>query len=129
VVDDDVLIAMSTVDMLEDLGHTVIEANSGPKALEIIERDVPIDLILTDYAMPGMTGLELAHAARKLRPGVPVLIATGYAELHETSHLDFPRLTKPYQQHQLASHVARLLSHTGPAKVEVAHTPAEALHP
>jgi len=128
VVDDDVLIAMSTVDMLEDLGHTVIEANNGAKALEIIERDVPIDLILTDYAMPGMTGLELAHAARKLRPGVPVLIATGYAELHETSHLDFPRLTKPYQQHQLASHVARLLSRSAPAGIEVP-APAEALHP
>jgi CheY-like chemotaxis protein len=110
VVDDDVLIAMSTVDMLEDLGHTVIEANSGPKALEILQRDVPVDLILTDYAMPGMTGVELAQAARRLRPGVPVLLATGYAELHETGNLDFPRLTKPYQQHQLASQVARLLS-------------------
>jgi PAS domain S-box-containing protein len=110
VVDDDVLIAMSTVDMLEDLGHTVIEANSGPKALEILQRDVPVDLILTDYAMPGMTGVELAQAARRLRPDLPVLLATGYAELHETGNLDFPRLTKPYQQHQLASHVARLLS-------------------
>lgn len=113
VVDDDVLIAMSTVDMLEDLGHTVIEANSGPKALEILQRDVPIDLILTDYAMPGMTGVELAQAARTLRPGLPVLLATGYAELQETSNFDFPRLTKPYQQHQLASHVARLLSRSG----------------
>ncbi|HEY0567887.1 MAG TPA: PAS domain S-box protein [Xanthobacteraceae bacterium] len=110
VVDDDLLIAMSTVDMLEDLGHTVVEANCGAKALEILQRDLQIDLILTDYAMPGMTGLELAQAARKLRPGVPVLLATGYAELHETSNLDFPRLTKPYQQHQLATHVARLLS-------------------
>lgn len=120
VVDDDVLIAMSTVDMLEDLGHTVVEANCGAKALEILERDVPIDLILTDYAMPGMTGLELAQAARKLRPGVPVLLATGYAELQETSNLDFPRLTKPYQQHQLATHVARLLSRDAPRRTDEA---------
>jgi CheY-like chemotaxis protein/anti-sigma regulatory factor (Ser/Thr protein kinase) len=121
VVDDDVLIAMSTVDMLEDLGHTVIEANSGAKALEILQRDGPIDLILTDYAMPGMTGLELAHAARKLRPGLPILLATGYAELSEASNLDFPRLGKPYQQHQLASHVARLLNgRTAPRLAEAA---------
>jgi PAS domain S-box-containing protein len=120
VVDDDVLIAMSTVDMLEDLGHTVIEANSGAKALEILQREVAIDLILTDYAMPGMTGVELAQTARTLRPGIPVLLATGYAELHETGNLDFPRLTKPYQQHQLASHVARLLNGAAPRKIDQA---------
>jgi PAS domain S-box-containing protein len=120
VVDDDVLIAMSTVDMLEDLGHTVLEANSGAKALEILQRNGPIDLILTDYAMPGMTGLELAHAARKLRPGMPILLATGYAELSEASNLDFPRLGKPYQQHQLASHVARLLNGRTAARLEEA---------
>jgi nitrogen-specific signal transduction histidine kinase/CheY-like chemotaxis protein len=120
VVDDDLLIAMSTVDMLEDLGHTVVEANSGAKALEILQRDLPIDLILTDYAMPGMTGLELAQAARKLRPNVPVLLATGYAELHETSHLELPRLTKPYQQHQLATHVARLLNAASPRRLDEA---------
>jgi PAS domain S-box-containing protein len=126
VVDDDVLIAMSTVDMLEDLGHTVIEANSGAKALEILQREAAIDLILTDYAMPGMTGVELAQTARTLRPGIPVLLATGYAELHETGNLDFPRLTKPYQQHQLASHVARLLNGNAPRKLDQAAQAAPA---
>jgi CheY-like chemotaxis protein len=110
VVDDDVLIAMSTVDMLEDLGHTVIEANSGAKALEILAGGPHIDLIVTDYAMPGMTGLELANAARKLRADLPVLLATGYADLPESSHVDLPRLAKPYQQAQLATQIARLLA-------------------
>ena len=60
VVDDDPLIAMSAVDMLEDLGHKVIEVHSAKQALEILERGDEIDLIMTDHAMPGMTGTELA---------------------------------------------------------------------
>src|ERR1700741_2595049 len=81
VVDDDPLIAMSTVDMLEDLGHTVIEAHSAKRALEILEAGQPIDLMMTDQAMPGMTGIELAEIARTKRPDMPVLLATGYADL------------------------------------------------
>src|SRR5690606_6646095 len=81
VVDDDALIAMNTVSMVEDLGHTVLEAYSGKQALTILESDVRIDALITDYAMPGMTGVELAHRARELRPGLPILLATGYAEL------------------------------------------------
>jgi FixJ family two-component response regulator len=76
--------------------------------------------------MPGMTGVELARTARTLRPGIPVLLATGYAELHETGNLDFPRLTKPYQQHQLASHVARLLNGRAPRSLDQAAQAAPA---
>jgi len=64
VVDDDVLIAMSTVAMVEDLGHSVIEANSGPDALEIIRGGATIDLMITDISMPKMSGAELILAAR-----------------------------------------------------------------
>lgn len=110
VVDDDALIAMSTVDMLADLGHTVIEAGSGVEALELLRGGQAVDLLLTDYAMPGMTGVELAQAARAVAPDLPVLLATGYADLPEGVVADLPRLAKPYTQHQLAVATAKLLA-------------------
>jgi PAS domain S-box-containing protein len=109
VVDDDALIAMSTADMLSDLGHEVIEAYSGATALEAL-RDRPlIRLMITDYAMPGMNGVQLASAARELRPDLQVLLATGYADLPDGAQVDLPRLAKPYMQHQLATQIARML--------------------
>jgi PAS domain S-box-containing protein len=109
VVDDDPLIAMSTVGMLEDLGHVVIEANSGKRALEIIDGGQPIDLMMTDQAMPGMTGIQLAEIARSKRPNLPVLLATGYADLPVGKLANIPRLSKPYQQAQLQAEIERLL--------------------
>jgi PAS domain S-box-containing protein len=110
VVDDDVLIAMSTVDMLEDLGHDVIEANSGDRALEILH-DRPVDLLVTDYSMPRMNGAQLAAAAREIRPELPILLATGYAELPAGYALELPRIGKPYQQDQLAAEIVKVLKH------------------
>lgn len=112
-VDDDALILMSTVDMLEDLGHSVLFAHSGPKALELLEAGADIDLLITDFAMPGMTGAHLARLARKLRPDLAVLLATGYAELPDGSEGEFARLNKPYQQEQLATEIARALETRG----------------
>lgn len=109
-VDDDPLIAMSTMEMLEDLGHQVIGATSGLHALDILRSDQPIDLMMTDHLMPGMTGIELAAASRKVRPRLPVLLATGYADLPEGVSTDVPRLTKPYHQDQLRDRLAQLLS-------------------
>jgi CheY-like chemotaxis protein len=109
VVDDDPLIAMSTVDMLEDLGHTVIEANSAKQALAIVEGGQELDLMMTDQAMPGMTGTELAQIVRAQRPNLPVLLATGYADLPAGQKSDLPRLSKPYHQSQLQSEIERLL--------------------
>jgi signal transduction histidine kinase len=108
-VDDDALIAMSTVDMLEDLGHAVVEASSGAEALKIIKDDGTIDLLITDHAMPRMTGSELAKAVRLLRPRLPILLATGYANLPEGDDLNLPRLAKPYDQAQLACEIQKLL--------------------
>ena len=79
--DDDPLVSMSTADMLMDLGHSVTEASSGMEALQILEADPQFDLVVTDYAMPGMTGLDLASKIKQLRPHMPIIIATGYAEL------------------------------------------------
>jgi PAS domain S-box-containing protein len=112
VVDDDALISMSTVDMLEDLGHKVIEANSGERALDILEGDRSIDLLMTDYLMPRMNGAQLAKAARALRPTLPILLATGYAELPSRSEINLPRIGKPYSQHQLASAIDKVLRMT-----------------
>jgi CheY-like chemotaxis protein len=109
-VDDDPLIAASTGDMLEDLGHSVIERNSGPAAIDVLMSREPIDLMLTDYAMPGMTGVELAATARKLRPDMPILLATGYADIASASTIDLPRLAKPYLQSQLRCEIDRLLA-------------------
>lgn len=109
VVDDDALISMNTVDMLEELGHTVIEAHSPKRALEILETDREVDLLLTDQAMPGMTGTELADVARRKRPGLPILLATGYADLPSGQSSDLPRLSKPYHQSELREKVNRLL--------------------
>ncbi|WP_027579401.1 ATP-binding protein [Bradyrhizobium sp. Ai1a-2] len=108
-VDDDPLIAMSTTEMLEDLGHRVIGATSGLHALDILRSDEPLDLMMTDHVMPGMTGLELAAATRKVRPSLPILLATGYAELPDGVQVDLPRLAKPYHQDQLRDRLDQLL--------------------
>jgi CheY-like chemotaxis protein len=108
-VDDDPLIAMSTTEMLEDLGHRVIGVSSALHALDIIRSEQPIDLLVTDHMMPSMTGVELAAASRQLRPSLPILLATGYAELPEGAQLDLPRLAKPYHQDQLRDRLDQML--------------------
>ncbi|MGO7727278.1 ATP-binding protein [Rhizobium johnstonii] len=109
-VDDDALIAMSSVDMLEDLGHEVVEANSGAQALELISSGQHFDLVITDYSMPGMTGAQLAQAARDIHPGLPMVLATGYADLPAGTDIDLPRLAKPYDQAQLAKEIAKAMA-------------------
>ena len=109
VVDDDMLVSMSTVDMLEDLGHEVIEANSGIRALEALKEAGPVDLVITDFAMPGMNGLQLARAVQACAPHTPILLATGYAELPPGVDMKLARIGKPYSQAELAREIAKLL--------------------
>ena len=108
-VDDDPLIAGSSVALLEDLGHEVTEVHSAREALQLLEGGLLADLLITDHAMPGMTGMELADEVRRTRPHLPILLATGYAEMEGPQVVDVPRLAKPYTQEQLASEIARLL--------------------
>jgi PAS domain S-box-containing protein len=103
VVDDDVLVRMGTAAMLEDLGHTVKEANSGEEALKILAQGSRIDLVVTDQAMPRMTGVQLAEAMLAGRPELPVILATGYAELPAGLGTTLPRLSKPFTQEQLGN--------------------------
>ncbi|QJP16133.1 PAS domain S-box protein [Starkeya sp. ORNL1] len=80
-VDDDMLVLMNTVAMLEELGHNVFSAMSGPQALDILRRERSIDVIVTDQAMPRMTGTELARAARAEKDDIRILMTTGYADI------------------------------------------------
>ncbi|TDH64358.1 response regulator [Dankookia rubra] len=112
-VDDDPLVLASTAAMLEDLGHSVVEAASAAEALDRLRGGLAADLVITDYAMPGMTGLELAEALRRLRPGLPVLLATGYAELQGEVPHGLPRLDKPFEQAALARATDACLSGVG----------------
>src|ERR1700710_352898 len=108
-VDDDLLIAGSTVALLEDLGHEVIEAHSAREALQLLEAGLDTELLITDHAMPGMTGSELAFEVRRQRPRLPVLLARAFAKCGGDKMVDIPRLGKPYTQAQLADEIARLL--------------------
>ena len=83
-----------------------MKSRIGPGGLK---SDQQIDLMMTDHVMPGMTGIELAAASRELRPSLPILLATGYAELPEGAQLDLPRLAKPYHQDQLRDRLDQLL--------------------
>jgi len=110
-VDDDRLVLMNTVAMLEDMGHTVLEATSGHQALEIMRQHATLDLLITDEAMPQMTGLQLAKIVQAERPGLPIILATGYAEVPRDSTL--PKLSKPFFQDDLARAVAEAVNGTG----------------
>jgi PAS domain S-box-containing protein len=107
-VDDEELVRMSTADMLVDLGFEVVEAGSAEEALRLIRHGAAPDLLVTDHLMPGMTGADLAREARALRPAMPVLVVSGYAEVDGIAP-DLPRLTKPFRNAELATSVAALL--------------------
>ncbi|MCS4093997.1 PAS domain S-box protein [Rhizobium sp. BK176] len=110
VVDDDALVLMNTVLMLEDLGHKTLQAYSGEEALRLLEQGPLPDLVVTDHAMPRMTGGELAAEIGKRLPGLPVVLASGYAEIPGGVSRDLPRLAKPFTQSQLAESVASAIS-------------------
>jgi PAS domain S-box-containing protein len=102
VVDDDTLVLTNTIAVIEDLGHIAIAANSGAEALALLRRDDAVDLVITDQVMPHMSGLQLADAIKAEWPDLPVIIATGYADLPPGDGINFPKLSKPYTQAELA---------------------------
>jgi len=106
-VDDDPLVLMNTTAMLEDMGHTVIDALSGSEALQKLRSTAKVDLVITDHAMPAMTGSQLAQQIRAGWPDLPVVLATGYAELPAGGNEELPRLSKPFSQAELAKIVER----------------------
>ncbi len=99
-VDDDALVLTSFSAVIEELGHSVLAAQSGAQALEMMSSEPPFDVVVTDYAMPGMTGLELAETVHRRWPDLPIIVASGYS-----TQVQFPdyltRLAKPFGQAQL----------------------------
>ena len=106
-VDDDSMVLMTTVAMLEDLGHTAFEAYSGHEALEILRRADSIDLVVTDQTTPNMTGTELAKVIKDEWPDIPVLLATGYGDRVRGDDFGLPKLMKPYLQRDRAKCISR----------------------
>lgn len=107
-VDDDPLVMTNTCAMLEDLGHVCFAVASADEALAILEAQNGVDLVITDQVMPRITGLQLAKTIRKRWPDLPVMLATGYAEIDPQQSLNLPRLSKPFTQAELAAEIAGL---------------------
>ena len=79
VVEDVMLIRMSTVDMIEQIGFETLEAGDGAEALALLQKDPDIGILLTDLGLPGMTGRQLVEEARRLKPDLKVIVASGYS--------------------------------------------------
>jgi PAS domain S-box-containing protein len=109
-VDDDMLVLMNTVAVLQELGHEVLEASSAVKALDILRSGKTVDVVVTDQAMPHMTGLELAAAIQQEWPQVRIVLATGYGELPTQSQLRFAKLSKPFMEKDLVQAIDQALS-------------------
>jgi signal transduction histidine kinase/ActR/RegA family two-component response regulator len=104
IVDDDSLVMTGTAAMISDLGHAAVEAHSGAEALDLLGSGLKVDVVLTDHAMPMMTGLQLAERIHSRFPGLPIILATGYAELPvDPATLGIARLAKPCTQHEIAA--------------------------
>jgi signal transduction histidine kinase len=103
IVDDDALVMTGIAAMVQDLGHTAVEASSAAEALSLLKVGTKVDLVLTDHSMPSMTGLQLAECIQERYPGLPIILATGYAELPaDPSALGIGRLAKPCTQDEIA---------------------------
>ncbi len=114
VLDDDSAVREVTAAMLQELGYGVYEAGSAGQALDLLDRGVAVDLLLADYAMPGMNGVETATEAKRRRPDLPVLFITGYADLAALKDVGEERIVqKPFRDSELAQKVAWAIERSG----------------
>jgi signal transduction histidine kinase/CheY-like chemotaxis protein len=109
-VDDEELVRIGTSEMLTDLGYNVIDANSGAEALRLLRAGERVDLLITDYLMPGMNGVELIELSRPLAPSMEVMLITGYSTIAEGPGASVTRLAKPFRQADLAKVVADMVT-------------------
>jgi signal transduction histidine kinase len=117
IVDDDLLVMTGTAAMIDDLGHTSIEAHSAAEALAKLDSGIEVDVVITDHAMPSMTGLQLAECIQDRFPGLPIILATGYAELPaDPTKLGLLKLTKPCTQQEIAAAIHLALRSRGAVK-------------
>ncbi len=109
-VDDETGVRSISAAMLDDLGCSVIEAGSGAVALAVLRDGVKVDAIITDQLMPGMLGSALIAEARKVRPGLPAMIVSGYADAVIDLPDDVQRLAKPFLSPELSAKLEAMLS-------------------
>jgi signal transduction histidine kinase/ActR/RegA family two-component response regulator len=121
IVDDDLLVLTGTAALIEDLGHVAIEVPSAAEALAVLASGRPIDLILTDHAMPNMTGLQLTQCVQEKYPGMPIVLATGYAELPaDPAEFAIVKLSKPCSQAEIAAAMEAAMSFAHRGKLRAA---------
>ncbi|MDB5379622.1 MAG: hybrid sensor histidine kinase/response regulator [Rubritepida sp.] len=102
-VEDDLIIRMSTAEFVRQLGHEVLEAGDGKQALAIVEKGAPLDVLFTDIGLPGMPGTEVAARVREARPEIGVIFATGYNERPAMiGQANVHLLSKPYGSMEIA---------------------------
>jgi PAS domain S-box-containing protein len=107
-VEDNPDVATASTGLLEQLGYSVRWVSDAEAALKELDRD-GIDLVVTDIVMPGkIDGLGLARAIQQKRPGLPILLATGYSEAAQNARTDFSILRKPYRLHELSRALSEL---------------------
>jgi signal transduction histidine kinase/ActR/RegA family two-component response regulator len=114
VVEDQTEVRSQIADTLTEIGCTVIEAGDGTAGLKFLESGEPLDLLITDVGLPGLSGRQLAEAARAAQPDLPILLITGYAGSLETLQLapNMEMLRKPFTLDELAARVQALLKRT-----------------
>jgi PAS domain S-box-containing protein len=111
-VEDNAQVRQFAEDLLRDLGCEVISAANGKEALKLLDAEA-VDLLFTDVVMPGISGVELARKARKLKPSLPVLLATGYSAEVVKGSREFEVLPKPYRPQELGRAIAGVLGRRG----------------
>lgn len=115
IVDDEEALREALVKILEDDGYEVIAAESGERAIEILH-DYPVDLMLTDIRMPGMSGIDLLKKVREIHHTLGVIILTGYGEIEsyiEAMHFGaLEYVSKPFKMNELKFIVNKLLNNT-----------------
>jgi signal transduction histidine kinase/ActR/RegA family two-component response regulator len=111
-IDDEELVRTATAEMIRDLGHLVVEASGAVEALAQLDRGLVVDMVVTDYKMPGIDGGELARRIAQSHPDTPVLLITGYAGPADDT-IDLPRLAKPFGQAEIAAALASLSADDG----------------
>jgi signal transduction histidine kinase/CheY-like chemotaxis protein len=110
-VDDDAAVREVTCAILRDLGYSVVEAGSGAAALELLGQRPTVDLLLIDFAMPGMNGAEVARLARAVRPALPVLFVTGYADRAALVGINDTQIVgKPFANDELGAKIKLALA-------------------
>lgn len=107
-VDDEALVRIGTAMMIEELDYAVLQASSGAQALELLGENKSIDILVTDFRMPDIDGIEMITRARTLMPAIKVVLMTGYdIDDERFAAIDSPRLAKPFTIDELEEALAQ----------------------